>query len=199
MKPTRCFVAIGLSDDVREVLGEARSTLEVAAPAWRGEKWVPAENLHITLKFLGDLDDDALARMRASLAAELIDAARCTLALRGLRAVPNARRCSMVWACLEDVDGGCTRLAGRVEHATVTVGADPAIKPFAPHVTLVRARRPKRLEAVALSSANDRLGERAGFMSVPRVMLFSSTLTNASPVYEIIESWALSGGQNGSV
>jgi 2'-5' RNA ligase len=190
---TRSFVAIELSNEVRERLHDVRNVLVTQAPAWRDEKWVAENNLHITIKFLGDLGEPELAAVRAELGTALAGFPLFELGLGGARAVPGGRRCSMIWARFDDADGRCADIAARVERAAIACGIPAEVRGFKPHVTLVRARRPKRLAVEALTCANVAASNPAISMSVLSVTLFASTLTRTGPVYEAIDSWALAG------
>ena len=192
MSETRCFVAVELSDEVRARLDDVRSSLIAQAPEWAGEKWVAQQNLHLTLKFLGSLSDDDLKRVLASLAEALTGVPPFVMDLCGVRAVPRPAHSSMVWAALDDPDGRCAQLAARVDTAAVACGLPADDRPFASHVTLVRARKPRPLPHEALTSADAVMRRSRLSMSVLSATLFASTLTRTGPVYETIESWALS-------
>jgi 2'-5' RNA ligase len=99
----------------------------------------------------------------------------------------------MVWARFSDDEGRCADLAGRVEGAAAAIGLPAEQRSFAPHVTLVRARRPRALDGAALTGANAVACAEQISMSVLSATLFASTLTRTGPVYEAIDSWALSG------
>jgi len=188
---TRCFVAIELSDEIRARLAETRRVLVAGAPAWRGEKWVAAENLHITLKFLGNLEEYQIAEVGEAIAQAVVGAGPFSLTLAGLRAVPNARRCGMVWARFTGDEPACRDLAARIDAAAIACGIEPESRPFKPHVTLVRARRPRHLSDEALSSADTVATDPRLSMSVLSATLVASTLTRTGPVYEAIDSWSL--------
>jgi 2'-5' RNA ligase len=98
----------------------------------------------------------------------------------------------MLWAILDDPDGRCAELAARVDTAAVACGLSSEERPFAPHVTLVRARKPRPLPHEALTSADAMIRRPRLSMSVLSATLFASTLTRTGAVYETIESWALS-------
>ena len=193
MSKTRCFVAVELSDEVRARLDEARNSLVALAPEWAGEKWVAPQNLHLTLKFLGSLSDDDLACLRAGLRDALSGMPPISVELEGLAAVPRPARAGMIWARLGDSHGRCAELAARVDAAAVSCGLPAEDRRFAAHVTLARARKPRPLLHEALTSADAVVRRHAISMSVLSVTLFASTLTRTGPVYEIIESWVLSG------
>jgi 2'-5' RNA ligase len=187
---TRSFLAIELAPDVLAALLDSCATLRAAAPDWRDEKWVADENLHITLKFLGNLDEPQLATLAAELDTRLDGQRAFELHLAGLRAVPSLRHCNMVWGRFaDDEDLSCARLAQEVDSAAELLGVDPEARQFSPHATLVRARKPRRLSDEALTSANERLRDGDLSMSVPGITLFGSTLTKTGPVYERLAEW----------
>jgi 2'-5' RNA ligase len=97
----------------------------------------------------------------------------------------------MLWASVIDATGRCEELAQAVTTIAAECGVTLADKPFAPHVTLVRARRPRRMsaEVTAVISA-EALGDGVS-MSVPSATLYSSTLTPVGPVYERLAQWSL--------
>ena len=193
MSKTRCFVAVELSDEVRARLEGACGSLVAQAPEWGGEKWVAPENLHLTLKFLGSLRDEDVALVRAGLREALAAMPPFSMVLASLAAVPRPARASIVWARLGDPDGRCAKLAARVDAAAVACGLPAEDRPFAAHVTLVRARKPRSLSQEALTSADVAVQRQPLSMSVLSVTLFASTLTRTGPVCKIIESWELPG------
>ena len=193
MSKTRCFVAVELSDEVRARLGEARYSLVALAPGWADEKWVAPQNLHLTLKFLGSLSDNDLACVHAGLHGTLAGMPPFSVVLAGVASVPRPARAEMIWARLGDSEGRCAELAARVDAAAVSCGLPAEDRRFAAHVTLARARKPRPLLHEALTGADAVVRRHPLSMSVLSVTLFASTLTRTGPVYEIIESWVLSG------
>jgi len=195
--PPRCFLALTLPAPVLATLGSARVTLLEAAPAWAGEKWVAAPLLHVTLAFLGALDDDAIGAgvPRMLKAAALLPAFE--LRLEGVAAVPSRRRATMLWATLSDPQGALTGLRDELLAAFPTAGSEPDNRPLRPHVTLVRTRSHRRVhpdalaEAAALVQAAGK--EPDGVVSVHSVTLFSSTLRPAGPEYREIAVAELTG------
>jgi 2'-5' RNA ligase len=186
----RCFVALELQPEIVSALVAAGSALRGAAPAWRDEKWVAEDNLHITLKFLGPVAEERIELLELALGVVLADQPAFSLRLAGLRAVPSAKRCSMVWAPFDDSpDPACQRLAEAVDAAIAEFGVEKESRRFAPHVTLARARRPHRLDEDALLAANTSLTCTNASMSVPSATLFASTLTRRGPIYERLARW----------
>jgi RNA 2',3'-cyclic 3'-phosphodiesterase len=185
----RSFVALELPGHVTAALLGAGEAIRQAAPDWRGEKWVAEPNLHVTLKFLGTVDTATLGRLRDSLTSSLQAHEVFEMRLEGVRGAPRARH-AMLWATFSDAGGSCAALATTVEAAAASCGLERDERRFVPHVTLVRARRARRLSADSLTSANAMLAEQDISMSVLSATLFASTLTPRGPVYERLDTWA---------
>lgn len=192
---TRAFFAIGLDERVRGILVRACDAFRSEAPAWRSEKWVAPENLHLTLAFLGEVPDGVLAAL-VEHAAPLVRAQPpFMLALGDVRAVPRPRAATMLWCTVSAGEPEAAQLATAVSEAAASHGIALPDRPFAAHITLVRARQPRPAPADALAAAAEELAAAgaAGTMSVPDVMLCSSTLTPRGPVYSTVARLPLLG------
>jgi len=189
----RCFVGIPLGGEVVSWLFEAAEAIRSADPAWRGEKWVAEPNLHITVKFLGNLEAARINELDASVSRGLASQVAFELPFAGVRAVPNPRRCRMLWASCRDPDGECAALASEVERQALAFGVALERRPFVPHATLCRARTPKRLGGPAQEAVERLLDGAPESMSVPSATLFSSRLTPRGPIYDAVATWRLLG------
>lgn len=182
----RTFVGIELDDDMRGFLARVREAVCTADLAWCGDKWTAEENLHVTVKFLGELTESGVTGLARSLRLGLAALEPFDLRLsEPAHAVPNVRRATMLWATLADIDGSAALLASIVGDAAALQGVAPDARDFRPHITLVRARRPRPFrpsERLHLSSM-----EPVGLVSVGAVSLFRSTLTKHGPVYEVLD------------
>lgn len=188
MKGTRSFVALELPGHVTASLLDAGEAIRRTAPEWRDEKWVAKPNLHVTLKFLGSLDARTLDALRHSLTRSLATQEVFEMRLEGVQIAPRTRH-AMLWGTFSDSNGLCTALAATVEGVATSCGLERDERRFVPHVTLVRARKARRVFAEALTSANALLAEQDVSMSVLSATLFASTLTPRGPVYERLETW----------
>ena len=148
---TRVFIALDLSDDVRAALRRELRRLGSALPGVRGED--PA-NLHLTLAFLGELDDDALVAT-ITLADEVASqTATFHLALGGLGffGPPTAPR--VIWAGVAGETRSLFALQRRLADTLAERGFPREQRPYSPHLTLARLKRPldegayQRLRAV---------------------------------------------------
>lgn len=151
----RLFVALPLAEAVREEVGRRVAGERRRLPAAR---WVPPENLHLTLVFLGNVEDGGAARLEAELAAALAPHPPLTLRLAGAGCFPplpprgKARPARVAWLGIE-VEEGVERLAAVQEAAADAarraVGFTSDDRPFSPHLTIARPRDPWREDAVA--------------------------------------------------
>lgn len=192
MGTVRCFAGIPLAEPARSQVLSARDTLRAGAPGWRDEKWVPDDNLHVTLHFMGALEEPVLDELLVALD-EAVAFDRFVLPLAGITAVPDTRHCRMLWASLIDPDGACAELAEQVQRTALAFGIPAENRTFKPHATLCRARRPRPLDTVVLEDANGLLGASASSMSVGRVTVYSSRLSPRGPVYTALRDWHARG------
>jgi RNA 2',3'-cyclic 3'-phosphodiesterase len=138
---TRTFVALWIPSDWTEYLsGVSRSLTSHAS----GLSWVRPENLHITIRFLGDLDEAAVRRACESVTRSAAGAIASRARLGALGAFPNFARARVVWVGLAEGGGDVSRLAGRVNEALERDGFGPPDKPFRAHLTLARVREGAR-------------------------------------------------------
>lgn len=190
----RAFLAVALTPPVIEALADCREALLTADPSWRGEKWVADENLHVTMRFLGDVPEASVADILTAVRGALVDVRPFCLTFGRIVATPRPRAASMIWVTPTAGDAECAFLAQRIEAAVAQTlpvsdgthaGNGGGARPFRAHVTLCRARRPRRVDDGAIECASERLRARPLTMSVGEVTLFASTLTRSGPAYEV--------------
>jgi 2'-5' RNA ligase len=181
----RCFLAIELPADTKEILLTAGNAIRRLDPWLAGEKWVAPGALHVTLRFLGELDAGLASRFANDFSERAQGIPRFTLELTGLVAVPKVARASMVWAAVSDPSGRCARLASAAEQISDQFGLDRSARAFKPHVTLVRTRHPRPLGVSTLEDAeNESRMDRSESVSVLSATLFSSRLTPHGAIHE---------------
>jgi 2'-5' RNA ligase len=151
--------------------------------------WVAEPNLHITLKFLGQVDEARIPAIVDALQATASRRPPFDVVVRGLGAFPSAARPRVVWAGLEDV-GALGALAGEVDAALAALGFLPESRPFAAHVTLGRLREPRRNPALAAALAGP---VELGRLAVTRVSLMRSDLSNSGTRYTELAGVLLAG------
>ncbi|MBN1192270.1 MAG: RNA 2',3'-cyclic phosphodiesterase [Coriobacteriia bacterium] len=182
----RAFLAVTMPVSVRSTFQACREAFVSADPAWAGEKWVAPENLHVTLRFLGMVSesqtDEVIRRVGESVSG--VDPYR--LRLDVVRAIPRPRSASLLWIAPSAGGDETSALAERIASSVSFLDFKPDGRSFKTHVTLCRARHPRRVPSDALDVIErvlHRAEERAVSVSVRSVTLFQSTLTPRGPVY----------------
>ena len=189
--PSRLFVGVFLPGEWRESLRLVCDAIRDAEPAWRDAKWVPEENLHVTLAFLGDVEERDVSALCDRLSAVAARHAALSLPLDAVQARPSLRRARMVWAAFGDPGGECASLAADVAVAGEIAGASADERPFKAHVTLCRSRRPQQLRQETLDAGRGSVRDTSRSLSVPSITLCASTLTPCGAVYSAKASWPL--------
>jgi len=136
----RLFVAILLPEAVREEIARAVTPLREDLVHVR---WVRPEQLHLTLRFIGDVDRPRVPVVGAALREALAPLAGLTLGLAGAGAFPSASRPSVLWAGVKR-DDRLDALHAATEAALASVGIPREARDFHPHVTVGRIRRGRR-------------------------------------------------------
>jgi 2'-5' RNA ligase len=185
----RLFYAIELADDVQDLLDATTASLRAEAPELA---WVDREKRHLTLKFLGDVADDALPR-RAEAADDAAAAhGPLEMSVREIGAFPNFRRARVVWIGVEQ-ERRLELLHHDLELACERVGFEVEGRPFRPHITLARVRDPlpvDRLKAFARVARSVRV---RAMVPVERITLFESILAPSGARYRCVHSATLGG------
>jgi 2'-5' RNA ligase len=181
----RLFAGIELPADVRTAIEVTMAPLRTTIPGFR---WVPAENLHLTLVFLGWVDPGEIQPIRSALEDATTSAAPFTARLGHAGRFPDRGKARILWVGFEAGAEALADLAGRARDGVADRVTDS--RPFRPHVTVARAKEPVRLAASALEavSALDR------DVGVDAVTLFRSYLGSPHPRYEAIARLGLQGG-----
>ena len=160
-----------LPDDIRQRLAAAIDRLR---PHAVDVAWVAESNLHVTLKFLGQVDETRAPALADALRATLAGQPAFDVGVRGLGAFPSPTRPRVIWAGLEDATGALAAVAQQVDACCGGLGFPRETREFAAHVTLGRVREPRRQPTLA-----DALARGADFarLRVERVSLMRSELS----------------------
>ena len=182
-KPLRLFVAV----DVPPVVRDAASA---SVAPWRERfpraKWVPPQNQHVTLKFLGSTWPRLVPWVHETVSAVAGAHARVPTRVLGHGAFPNSRRARVLWVGLDDEEARLARIAGALDEAFSREFA-PEKRGFTPHLTVARFDPPVALEGL----------EEVELVSEPfeidRIVLFRSHLRRPAPVYEELGGFEFGG------
>jgi len=175
----RAFLAVELDDNVRPAIGDLVRRLSRKLP---NVSWTRLENVHLTLRFLGDVTpafiEDYVAKLRP-VTEPMIPLAGT---VGGVGAFPNARRPSVIWIGMQFQDVGIQSMQAEVERLARDAGLAGETRRFAPHVTIGRVRRGRPHVDVSPILEHE-ASFAAGAMTVDAVSLFSSKLTPQGAQY----------------
>lgn len=185
----RLFIAVELG---AEVAGKAAAVLETGRKLAPRAKWVRAENLHLTLAFLGAVDDGLVPAIGAALAEVAARHGPVVLHVAGAGGFGSSRKPRVLWLGVTGEVEALGRVQADLEEALVPFGYQPEHREFRPHLTLARARDPRGdfdLAAAVAALAGEDLGD----VSVGRLVLFRSDLSPRGPTYTEVASAPLAG------
>jgi 2'-5' RNA ligase len=174
----RLFTAIDLPPDVAGRLDALIAKLRPLANIG----WSPAENLHITTKFIGQWPEERLAELQAALAGM---GRRTTIPIRvsGLGFYPNRKSPRVFWAGVE-APAQLTALARDTDLALAKLGVEPESRAYSPHLTLARIKKDTPALTLGLWSEIERLGETDfGSFVADRFYLYLSKPGRSGSVY----------------
>jgi 2'-5' RNA ligase len=180
----RLFAALKIPSTVREHLAELVNSLRAVSPQTR---WVRPENLHVTLKFIGEVPEAQLASIRTALAQVRSDRP-VTLAFGGLGFFPNERHPRVFWAGIE-ASPDLKTLAADIERATETPSIAREQRPFSPHLTLARFE-PPRLPDQLRTAIQDNAGREFGSLRTHQFHLIETKLKPSGAEYTTVESFS---------
>jgi len=179
----RLFVALEISSTVRENLAELLKSLRSMSPQIR---WARPENLHVTLKFIGEAPETKLAAIRGALAAVRSEQP-VTLDFRRLGFFPNEKHPRVFWAGI-DASPNLKTLAADIEAAAEKLGIPAEKRPFSPHLTLARLEPPRLPEKLRLPIQENAVRD-FGSLRTNRFHLIESKLKPSGAEYTTLESF----------
>lgn len=183
----RTFIALDLDEPIREGLIGVIRQLDGAGGKVR---WVEPENLHVTLKFLGDVQDGDLPAVLQAVADAAGEAEPFDFEVCGVQCIPPTGALRMIWTGVREPTGRLAGLFERLESALAPLGHKPEGRQFHPHITLGRVRTEPRTGALRAAAAGlTRKG--LGTQQAVEVVSYSSQLTPQGPIHSVMARTAL--------
>jgi RNA 2',3'-cyclic 3'-phosphodiesterase len=179
----RLFVALEIPSTVRENLAALVDSLRRIS---KGPRWVRAENLHVTLKFLGEVAEAKVGAIRNALR-EIHSEQVVTLNFRGLGFFPNEKHPRVFWAGIE-ASPNLKTLAAEIDSRLEKSGIRREQRPFSPHLTLARFERPVLSDALHKAIAANRELD-SGSLRTSEFHLIQSELKPSGAEYTTLASF----------
>jgi 2'-5' RNA ligase len=186
---SRAFVAANLDPGLRDRVARIQERLKEARA---DVSWVRPENLHLTLKFLGEVEDAALDAVADAIGSVAAGHAPVPLVLAGLGAFPQPRTARVVWIGVGGGAEGLAELHAELEAGLERLGFQRDARPFTSHLTLGRVRGPGRREQLA-AAVTSMAPEPLGEMLLDRIDLMRSELRPEGARYSVLRTFPLEG------
>jgi 2'-5' RNA ligase len=195
----RAFIAVEIPSTVQDAIHESTASLRKTL----GEgliRWVPPHNVHLTLKFLGDVSPASLDLIKHMLSAEARQHPCFEMRVEGIGCFPNARRPRVLWvglqapAVLESFQRGIDSASARLGYASEQKG-------FSPHLTIGRVKQdPTAIEVQRIRAALEetKIGN-LGTIQVSSAYLYKSDLQPSGSVYTRLFSAAIGKNQDNNI
>lgn len=179
----RIFIAVRMPDEVIQKITRISNYFQKQTPK-EALKWVETENLHLTLKFLGEIPEQTITKVQPILRAVGNGQKPFDIAVAGLGMYPHAKRPRVVWLGVEGVDP-LISLHNELESELAKIGLQKESRPYNPHLTLARVRQRTSRETAA--KVGDILSgfkvDSLGRFTVSDIHLIESQLTPQGPIY----------------
>jgi len=188
MEQVRAFIAIELPDELKPALTRLQDHLKSGGQT--SVKWVDPYSIHLTLKFLGNIDRDMVGRITTALEESVRGIHPFHLEARGLGAFPGLKRVQVVWVGITGEVDRLSQLQQRIESSLAPLGFVPESRPFSPHLTIARLRdrvTPDERQSLGHLIASTSF-DTVYAIDVGSVHLMRSQLTREGAVYSRINS-----------
>ena len=182
----RTFIAVNLPESIRRDFGHH---LDRFRPLARGVSWVPPGNVHITLKFLGEVPDNELSGVNEAVKNALSGYPPFEVQLGGFGAFPNFRRPRVFWVGITGGVEPLRELARSIENQLVPLGFEREKRKFSAHITLGRIRRPGNYDELRQAAESTEYNSQP--FTVPSVEVMKSVLSPKGAQYSVFESFSL--------
>ena len=189
----RAFIAVHIPEDVRAAINDAQARLK-RAPVGVKVSWTKIDNLHLTLQFLGYVEEPVIDKIKSALQVVAARHQPFELSVHGAGAFPNENRPRVIWVGCHDGGGELKALANAVQTAMQPLGFEPEHREFSAHLTLGRVKVPR--PDGALTKALDSIKNEAfGMLRVEAIHLFESQLHPDGSIYTKLSSHALGNAE----
>ncbi|MCP4593492.1 MAG: RNA 2',3'-cyclic phosphodiesterase [bacterium] len=184
----RLFTAIELSDEVKAMLGDMRRSLSSFD---RTVRWVNADQMHLTIKFLGEVDDARVGGISKATAQIATDSSPFELEIGGTGCFPPEGKVRVVWVGVGEPSGALAACNRACEEKYADLGIARERRDYSPHLTLGRVRDDRTNDGLRVGV--ERVSLAARRQPVDRIVLVQSVLTPRGARYTVVSRHGLGG------
>jgi 2'-5' RNA ligase len=184
----RTFIAVRIPDSIRDRIAKLQTELRKHGA---DIKWVRPESIHVTLKFLGDVEETRMEEVGEAVEKAVEHIPPFVVSVNGLGTFPNDRRPRVLWVGVDQGDGELVDMAKRIEDSLSVLGFEKEERRYSAHLTMGRVRSPRRIgETVRAMHVSDFSG---GAFRVEEVFVMKSDLKPTGAVYTALKTIKLRG------
>ena len=195
MEQIRSFIAIELPTELKQELARLESQLKAGNQPW--VKWVKPDSIHLTLKFLGNIDTDTTATITRAIKESARGIEPFRLEVKELGVFPNLKRVRVAWVGISGQVDKLSLLQKRLESQLTPLGFTAESRPFTPHLTLARlSERASPDEQQGFGRLIASTSFEGGDIEVKEISLMKSQLTRAGAIYSRISQIELKREQS---
>jgi RNA 2',3'-cyclic 3'-phosphodiesterase len=184
----RIFIALDISAEVRTKIAVLTGGLRAEFPNLR-MGWEKPEKIHLTLKFLGDIDERQIASLSEAVKRTADESAAFSLRMERTGCFPSAKKARVLWLGLTDGSGNLQKLQGRLEKEAEARGFEKEDRSFKPHLTIARLREPDKSRVLVDRFLQTEF-EPVSF-EVSEVLIYESKLQPMGSVYSVVSKHRL--------
>lgn len=182
-KTTRSFIAIALNENLHKELESLQAKLKTADA---DVKWVKPENIHLTLKFLGNITDEQIEKVKNSLKKIATNFQSYQIHLKEIGAFPKISYPRVIWVGMDEGAKTTNKIYQSIEEELTKKGFEKEKRPLSPHLTLGRVRSGKNRQNLIRVIEKEKDFSSPSKLLVEEIVLFKSTLTPKGSIYEPI-------------
>ncbi|MFH1784390.1 MAG: RNA 2',3'-cyclic phosphodiesterase [bacterium] len=180
----RTFIALELSDEVRSNISRAIDECRSISPQ---VKWVKQDNIHITLRFLGEVNPADIENVEKATRAASQGHAGFSVAFKGMDGFPNIRNPRVIWVGVTAGGNVVSELSEKIARELICYGFIPDERKFVPHVTIARIKMLKNKAGLAKKVESFKISD-FGSASIRRIVIMESMLTSTGPRYSVVKA-----------
>lgn len=183
----RAFIAIELPANIKDFLSRLENKLKTTGA---DVKWVSPGNIHLTLKFLGEINAETIEKISVIMEDIAKNKKTFQIHLGAMGAFPNTKFPRVIWIGINSGEDEAKEIVKELEKELNKIGIPREVKPFSGHITIARIRSNKDKENLVqeLNKLNNNTErDNPPAFAVTKFILFKSTLTPQGPIYEVLK------------
>ena len=184
----RTFIAVDFPPNILKKIAEITAFFKTLTPE-KDLKWVETDNLHLTIKFLGEIEEYKTAQVKHTLSQALTDQNCFDIEINGLGMYPNKNNPQVIWLGITGANP-LTEIFKVLNLELTALDITPERRAFSPHLTIARIRRHtdhKRTQQIGEILSEYKV-DSLGATTIAQVHLYQSILTPSGPIYTLLHS-----------